>query len=66
MAVINVSDEQLVTIKGALQAMSDFYYDELKYRQPGDGEYEIMVEERDKVDGILRHIFNSAPIEQAA
>ncbi len=66
MAVINVSDEQLVTIKGALQAMSDFYYDELGYRTPGDGEYEIMVEEFNKVEELLQVVSISAPIEQAA
>ncbi len=66
MAVINVSDEQLVTIKGALQMMSDFYYDELGYHAPGDEEYEIMVDEFNRVEGLLQLVFGSAPTAKAA
>jgi len=66
MAVINVSDEQLVTIKGALQAMSDFYHDELRHHAPGNEEYEIMAEEFNKVENLLRLVFDSAPTAQAA
>lgn len=66
MAVINVSDEQLVTLKGALQAMSDFYYDEVRRLWPGTEEHEILAGEFNKVEELLRLIFDSAPIAQAA
>jgi len=66
MAVINVSDEQLLTIKGALQEMSNFYYDEMKRHEPGGEEHQIVLEEFDKVEELLRHIFDAVPIELAA